>query len=153
MVEIMLEGGVDEGLVGREARQFVTAVKIDTVTIKEDGIGSKEEIHVHRHHHREEKQRHGTDELIDGLIGNDRERRRIAKVMMRAMLLPAEFGGVAESVVVEGPEVRAEPDDEEGEDVIAERVLHLRRRTPATEGLREDVVMSQPDGNGRAERG
>ena len=90
----------------------------------------EQKIHVDWHQDWDQKERRGAKYLINRLVSNDGEGRGVVEDVMMFVVSPELEVGVAQLVVEELKQVADHPGEEEGEDVIGERIS-----SPATECL------------------
>lgn len=63
MVDVMLEGGVQPGMVGVNTLELKARMKVDAICIEEPNVCKEEEVHVCWHDQWENHQRHGPDRV------------------------------------------------------------------------------------------
>jgi len=122
-------------------------MQIDAITIEEGAIREEEEVHVDGHQHGNEEQRRGPDELVDEIVRNDRERRRIEEDVVVLVLLPPKPVDVSQAVIGELVEIGSDPHHEEREDEIRDAATTEPRVRVRPAGVHE------MERHGRAKRG
>merc|ERR1719203_581811 len=116
-------GSVEEARVRIGPVQLVATMVVHTCPIEEHSEDRVEDVEVGWHHEREEHQGQGTAELVSELVCDDGERCWVEENVVMAVPIPHALEPVPDVVVGKLPEVRPDPEQEEGEEIIAPTIL------------------------------
>jgi len=113
VVDVVVLGGVDLLVVGSQEGQLVAAVQLDAIEVLEHALLEQQQVDVQGHQQRQHHQRLGADAVVHDFVRNHAERRRVLEHVVPAVLIPADFGHVAQAVLLKLHEVAHHPGDEE----------------------------------------
>jgi len=73
MMCIVLKASVDNSIVWRYEAVLIATVEIDSVGVEKQSILNEEQVHVHGHQERNDKERRGPEQLVHRFIRDDGE--------------------------------------------------------------------------------
>lgn len=88
MVQVVLEGGVDDGVVGREPRELMAPMEVRSVPIKKNRKCDEQHIHIDRNKKRDDQKRATTHKLIYIFICDHSEGTRVEEDVMGTVEVP-----------------------------------------------------------------
>jgi len=122
MVAEVLEGGVDDGVVGAQVFGFEAPVQVDSVPVEEEGEDGPENVEVHWDDEGDEEDWRGAHELVEPVIGDHSEGAGVVEGVVVFVHVPQGLESVAKVVVSPLEEIGADPQDKEGHNVVLPRI-------------------------------
>jgi len=135
MVRVVLEAGVDDGVVRRDERVLVATVQVHPIRVEEEPKLHEEEVHVDGDQQGDPQQWGRTDKLINRFICYDRPRGGVVEDMVVAVVLPKPEVNVSKPVVEELEEVGEDPRKSQNSNMIRQRSV-----SPATERVANSIL-------------
>jgi len=146
VMAIMLEGRVDDGVVGADVGSFVTPMEVNAITVEEKGENAPQEVEVDGHEEGDDKDRCCANELVHPFISNHRERTGVVKNVVVLVDIPEKPDFVPNLVIRKLSQIRSDPHDKKGKQMVLPRMA--ARSTEST----VEVFCAEVEGNGWAER-